>query len=489
MEVADAGRFVKEEIDRGAQVGLGMHETAPAGHHDDRSCGRLAFHNMSELSAVDGRHSQVSDHGVESLIAPGRGEEGIQPGLTAVSQGHVVTFALEDFLHQFANQRFVVDEQNTECGEWIGRCGSRHGVGIGREPAGEGQADGGTAGGLTFDFEVALVALDDAIDHGEAEAGSALVFGGKERFEAASACFVVHADAVIDDFEDDGRGGLGVSGMEGEVGDATAEGDGAAVGEGIEGVEDEVGERFAQFGFIAGDFGISRIGLQVEINGEAVLLADVAPSGTGQLGDLAEQLIDIDVLERPIFAAVTVELAKSGDDMGDVIAGSFDVLEVTTGVFLEIGRGFEQEFGETGDGGEGIVDVVSDATGHLAEGAEAILAHDGFLGLAEVVVGLLQLGMELGLVSGKGDLFSKNTQEFVVTRCERSQLLAGHEQQSEAALFDTQGDGDRGAEAGIDELPERWPLCVGQVRFVEWAVIIEFWAFKSGRREVEIFGG
>jgi hypothetical protein len=57
---------------------------------------------------------EIGDHGVEALITPGRGEEGIEAGLAAIGQRHLVTFALEDFFDEVADQRFVVDEQDAE---------------------------------------------------------------------------------------------------------------------------------------------------------------------------------------------------------------------------------------------------------------------------------------------------------------------------------------------------------------------------------------
>ena len=50
----------------------------------------------------------------------------------------------------------------------------------------------------------------------------------------------------------------------------------------------------------------------------------------------------------------------------------------------------EQEVGVGDDGGQGVVDIMCDAAGHLAEGAEALLLDHDLLGLPQLVVGLLQ---------------------------------------------------------------------------------------------------
>src|SRR5947207_1296967 len=60
---------------------------------------------------------------------------------------------------------------------------------------------------------------------------------------------------------------------------------------------------------------------------------------------------------------------------------------------------------------ERVVKVLCNAAGALAEGARLLLLHDGLLRLADFVVGALQLGVELGLVSGQGDVFAQGLEE------------------------------------------------------------------------------
>ena len=49
---------------------------------------------------------------------------------------------------------------------------------------------------------------------------------------------------------------------------------------------------------------------------------------------------------------------------------------------------------------------MGDAIGHLAQGAQVPLLQHGLLGPAQVVMGLLQRGVELRLMRGQGDVFA-----------------------------------------------------------------------------------
>ena len=61
-----------------------------------------------------------------------------------------------------------------------------------------------------------------------------------------------------------------------------------------------------------------------------------------------------------------------------------------------VGRFLLQEFGVTDDRHEGVVEIVADAAGHLAEGAKAFLLHDLPLAGLEIGERLLQFPGALG---------------------------------------------------------------------------------------------
>ena len=48
-----------------------------------------------------------------------------------------------------------------------------------------------------LDFDLRVVPLRDAVNHGQAQAGAALALGGEERLQTAAAGFLVHADAGV----------------------------------------------------------------------------------------------------------------------------------------------------------------------------------------------------------------------------------------------------------------------------------------------------
>ena len=53
-----------------------------------------------------------------------------------------------------------------------------------------------------------------------------------------------------------------------------------------------------------------------------------------------------------------------------------------------------------------LLDVVSDAAGHLAECQQPLLLHDRLLGLPEIIVGTLQSLVELCLVCRQRDVLT-----------------------------------------------------------------------------------
>ncbi len=69
----------------------------------------------------------------------------------------------------------------------------------------------------------------------------------------------------------------------------------------------------------------------------------------------------------------------------------------------------QQRFGVQGNRGNGVVDVVGDAAGHLSQRAQALLLQRRLLALTQIIVGLLQGAIQLGLMGGQGDLLAELT--------------------------------------------------------------------------------
>src|SRR5207302_5470583 len=99
---------------------------------------------------------------------------------------------------------------------------------------------------------------------------------------------------------------------------------------------------------------------------------NIPPARAGQLNDLLGELVELDGQEGLALLAVAVEGPHARDDVGDVVAGGLDVMQILAGGFGEI-LPPQQQFGEARYGREGVVDVVSNAAGHLAQGAEPLV--------------------------------------------------------------------------------------------------------------------
>src|ERR1043165_4455512 len=92
--------------------------------------------------------------------------------------------------------------------------------------------------------------LDDAMDHGQSEAGTTLSFGGEEWFQTALLYALTHAYAGIAHPEH--RPALFNCGFQG---------DGTSLRHGIDSIEEEIGENFTQSRFFARDhWGRSKCG-------------------------------------------------------------------------------------------------------------------------------------------------------------------------------------------------------------------------------------
>src|SRR2546422_9852958 len=69
---------------------------------------------------------------------------------------------------------------------------------------------------------------------------------------------------------------------------------------------------------------------------DAALLRDVTPARAGEFDDLQGQLIEADRQQRLVLLAFPVEVAHPRDDVGDVVAGGFDVGPISVGGLTEV---------------------------------------------------------------------------------------------------------------------------------------------------------
>src|SRR6185369_1284818 len=103
--------------------------------------------------------------------------------------------AFEHFADEFAHGKFVINAQDPERTRRI-VIDDEGADGI-EFVDGEDDADGGAAADGAVDCNLAVVALNDAVDHGEAEAGATFALGGEQRCQTAPAGFILQAFAIL----------------------------------------------------------------------------------------------------------------------------------------------------------------------------------------------------------------------------------------------------------------------------------------------------
>src|SRR5579884_1577627 len=110
------------------------------------------------------------------------------------------------------------------------------------------------------------------------------------------------------------------------------------------------------------------------VDADAGALGDVLPLVAGEVDDALGNFAEVDLAALAVVtnAGVFLNAAHHGDA---VEGGATNGLEAVLAVWAGL---FEQgELGAGEDGGEQVVEVVGDAAGHLAEGAELLGANEG----------------------------------------------------------------------------------------------------------------
>ena len=207
---------------------------------------------------------------------------------------------------------------------------------------------------FAVDVNRALVVQDDAVGHGEAQAGAATDFLGREEgLEDPLADLGRHAVPGIGDAEDDVAAGLD---FETRVPIRFAEHRGAGLQEQraafrhrVPRIEAEIEQHLLQFARIGADS--CRVGGQGHLQGN--LLADDRP----QHGDqFADRLVGIDVLgPQRVAAAETQQLAG---ERGRPVGGLEDLLQVLVALLVR-GKALGGAGRIAADGLEEVVEFIS----------------------------------------------------------------------------------------------------------------------------------
>ena len=222
----------------------------------------------------------VRGGGIECFLAAGRGQD-------------LVAVAGQDAAGDLAQGVFVFGDQDSPAGAAAGIALVWRRFGGGALPGGGGQqqGDGGAVAWFGVDPDVAAGLGDDAVDSGQAQAGSlALGLGGVERLAGAGDDLGRHPGAGVADGHGDvaaGRqvvpeGGVGLV----DLGVGGLDGQGPAAGHGVAGVDGEVDQDLLDLAGVGGDGG------QVagQVGGELDVLAE---GPLEQLADVGDEVVEV----------------------------------------------------------------------------------------------------------------------------------------------------------------------------------------------------
>ena len=110
--------------------------------------------------------------------------------------------------------------------------------------------------------------------------------------------------------------------------------------------------------------------------------------------------IEFDASQDQLRFALAIKFSHARDRLCDVLDGALDGDKIISRPLAEVGLPLQERFGVKRDGRDGVVDIVGEAAGHLAQRPQPLLLHDALLTLAQIVIGLLQRSVQPGLVRG-----------------------------------------------------------------------------------------
>ena len=247
--------------------------------------------------------------------------------------------------------------------------------------------EGGAVAGFAGGFDPALMLVDDAVNGGQAQAGTFADFlGGEKRLEQVAQRNGIHAASGVDDAEADESPVLrsdlaGMSASAKPVSTAR--------------MVNWPPRLMASRELTARLMRICRnISWSARIGGKALGILSLkticSPSKRPNTSDVVfEGIADIQGFElHDLFAAegehLADELGRAFDAAGDLCQGR--------GRIRGPGGVVQQEAGVALNDGHNVVEFVGEAGGQLADGGEALLAHDDFLAFLKGLLGKFSFG-------------------------------------------------------------------------------------------------
>ena len=156
----------------------------------------------------------------------------------------------------------------------------------------------------------------------------------------------------------------------------------AAFGHGIAGIDGQINQGLFEHGWI-------------RQNGQR-FVGEVAPDGDAFSQHRPEHVAniggdDIKVLCFALHDLLTAESQHLADEFGRPLDAGGDLVEGLDRIVVQ-GRIVQQQRAVALNDGENIVEAVGHASGHLADGGEALLTHGHFLAFDECLLRLFAFG-------------------------------------------------------------------------------------------------
>ncbi len=148
------------------------------------------------------------------------------------------------------------------------------------------------------------------------------------------------------------------------------------------------------------------------------------PTGTRQVCNLSQQRTQVEGGQRQFKVARPVELPHAPHGARDIVYCPSDDFEIFARLRVQRPITFQKRLRVQGCRRERVVDVMRDPARHLAKRSQTLLLEDHLLGLAQVIISLLQGRMQLRLAHREGEMAAELAQKLAVRAGETVRFVA-----------------------------------------------------------------